>query len=51
MDVYWGIIYNVNIRNTLLFKTLGLVRFLKEVSYAHQCCIYLIKNTVRIVIL
>jgi len=33
--------------NALLFKSLGSVRFLmflKEYSYAHQGCIYLIKN-------
>ncbi len=39
---------------TLAFKYLGLARFifmfLKEVSYA-QGCIYLIKNTVKVVIL
>jgi len=27
--------------------SLGSVMFLKEVSYAHQCCIYLIQNTVK----
>lgn len=35
---------------TLLFKSMGLVRFLKmfleEASYTHQDCVYLIKNTV-----
>lgn len=42
--------------NTLPLKSLGLVRFvfsvfLKEVSYAHRCCIYWMKNTVRTVIM
>jgi len=35
----------VQYTSTLLLKSLRLVRFLKEVSYAHQGCIYLIKNT------
>ncbi len=36
---------------SLPFKCLGSVRFLEEVFYAHQGCIYLIKNTVITVIL
>ncbi len=37
--------------SSLPFKCLGSVRFLEEVFYAHQGCIYLIKNTVITVIL
>ncbi len=47
----YGVIYCR--QNALLFKSFGSVRFcvclyLKEVSYAHQGCIYLIKDTVKL---
>ncbi len=41
---------NVFFRKRTVQK-IGISKIFKEVSYAHQCCIYLIKNTENLLIL